>query len=111
MFSIQPSELSLDHPLRGNCVVVYEFPFEEEQVKSKTFATAVDKHKYGLKMYGTHGFTIQEDVRNYIGDNGLKFYVIVDKKVQFEGALPSDELLIEANTEEDKIIPLFCDRT
>lgn len=52
--------MSLDHPVKGNCVVAYEFPFEEEQVKSKNFQTFIDRHKYPLKMYGTHGFSIQD---------------------------------------------------
>lgn len=62
-------------------------------------------------MYGTHGFSIQDSAEHYLSDNSIKFYVKVDKRIEYEGALPSDELLIEPNTEEDKIIPLFSERS
>lgn len=45
--------------------------------------TAIDKHKYPLKMYGTHGFTIHEPPENYLGDNSLRFYVTIDKKIEY----------------------------
>lgn len=45
-------------------------------------------------MYGTHGFTIEESPQSYLGDNCVKFYVKIDKRIEYEGALPSDELLI-----------------
>lgn len=61
-------------------------------------------------MYGTHGFTIEEKASDYLADNALKFWVKIDNKIEFSGALAVDELLIEANTEEDKIIPLFGER-
>lgn len=59
-------------------------------MKSRSFPTALDKHKYPLKMYGTHGFTIQESAEDYLGDNAVKFYVRIDNKIEYEGALPSD---------------------
>lgn len=67
--------------MKGNCEVVYSFPFDEEQVKSKKFMLTVDKHKYPLKMYGTHGFTIHESTDTYLGDNPVKFYVKVDNRI------------------------------
>ena len=32
-------------------------------------------------MYGTHGFTIQEDAQNYLNDNSIKFQVKIDKRI------------------------------
>ena len=32
-------------------------------------------------MYGTHGFTTQEDVQNYFGENPVKFHVKIDKRI------------------------------
>lgn len=61
-------------------------------------------------MYGNHGFTIEESVEKYLGDNSIKFFVKIDKRIVYEGALPSDELLIEPNSEEGKVIPLFSER-
>lgn len=61
-------------------------------------------------MYGTHGFSIQDSPEHYFSDNPIKFTVRIDKRIEYEGALPSDELLVEPNTEETKIIPLFSER-
>lgn len=61
-------------------------------------------------MYGTHGFTIQEPASTYLGDNVVQFYVKIDDRIEYEGALHVDELLITPNTQEAKVIPLFSDR-
>ena len=37
-----------------------------------------DKHKYGLKLYGTHGFTISDSLSNYLGDNVIKFFIMIN---------------------------------
>lgn len=40
----------------------------------------------------------------------MQFYVRIDERIEYEGALHVDELLIPANSTEQKVIPLFSDR-
>ena len=87
----------------------YVFPYEEDRVRSKQMVTFNDKHKYGLKLYGTHGFSISDSLKNYLGDNVVKFYVYMNEKIEYEGALHTDELEMKENSEEIKVIPLFSD--
>lgn len=42
-----------------------------------------DKHKYTLKLYGTHGFSISDSLKNYLGDNVVKFYVYMNEKIEY----------------------------
>lgn len=70
----------------------------------------IDKSKYQVKMMGTHGFSIQDSPQNYLGDNFVKFIIRIDNRIEYEGALHVDELLIEPNSKETKVIPLFSDR-
>jgi hypothetical protein len=92
LFTIQPTELWLEQPIEDSCVVSYEFPFEEEPIKSRNIRTWPDKHKYPLNMYGTHAFTIEEDPQDYLGDNALKFFA-TGSSFAYEGALHTDELM------------------
>ena len=50
-------------------------------------------------MYGTHGFSIQDSAETYLGDNVLQFYVKIDNRIEYEGALHVDELLVPANSQ------------
>ena len=58
----------------------------------------IDKSKYTLKMMGTHGFSIHDSPENYLGDNFVKFIIKIDNRIEYEGALHVDELLIQPNS-------------